>query len=216
MSNELPNEKKSFDAKAFFTNKKNIASLVAIFFGLLAVVMFLVLPVVQITLTPDGKALAEKNAETIPEMAKYHEVLGGIKVLFGIGSYSVWHNVTTSAVLEVQKLAFNVPILIGLVLVLGASIALAVLLILKKNNIINKFILGAYIVGAVLILLTPVWFYMVTPITASTRYDTTLTIYPYGSINAHAAVGMILSFLFAIVGAVASGLLIVRKDDNAR
>ena len=113
-------------------------------------------------------------------------------------------------------MAFNVPILIGLLLVLGASIALAVLLILKKNNIINKFILGAYIVGAVLILLTPVWFYMVNPITASTRYDTTLTIYPYGSINAHAAVGMILSFLFAIVGAVASGLLIVRKDDNAR
>lgn len=216
MDFELPNEKKPFDAKAFFTNKKNIASLVAILFGILAVVMFLVLPLVQISLTPDGKALAAKNAETIPEMAKYHEVLGGIKVLFGSGSYTVWHNVTTSAVLETQQLSFNVPMLIGLLLILAASIALIVMLVLKKNNIVNKFILGFYIVGAVLILLSPVWFYMANPIVASTRYDTTLTIYPYGSVNAHADVGMIISFIFAIIASVASGLLIVRKEENAR
>lgn len=216
MSNELPNEKKSFDAKAFFTNKKNIASLVAILFGILSVVLFLVFPIVQISLTPDGKALAAKNIDTIPEMSKYHEVLGGAKVLFGSGSYTVWHNVTTSAVLEVQNLAFNTPLLIGLILILGASIALAVMLVLKKNNIVNKFILGAYIVGSVIILLTPVWFYAVNPITASTRYDTTLTIYPYGSVNAHGEVGMILSFIFAIIASVAAGTLIIRKEETSR
>ena len=209
----MEKEKKPFDAKAFFTNKKNIFAMVAILFGILSVVMFLVLPVIQITLTPDGVQVAKNNAETIPDMAHYHEVLGGIKVIFGAGSYSVWHNVATSAVLETQQLAFNAPMLIALVLVLGASIALLVLLILKKNNLVNKIILGAYVVGAVMLILTAVWFYAVNPITASTRYDQANTVYPYGSVNAHLAVGSILSFVFAIVAAVASGFLVVRKED---
>ena len=67
-----------------------------------------------------------------------------------------------------------------------------------------------------MILLTPVWFYMVNPIVASTRYDTTLTIYPYGSVNAHAAAGMIVSFIFAIIASVAAGTLIIRKEENPR
>ena len=205
--------KKTFDAKAFFTNKKNIFSMVAILFGILSVLFFLVLPAIQITLTPDGKDIAKLNAETIPEMANYHQVIGGSNVLFGIGSYQVWVNSGTSAVLQTQKLAFNVPILVGLILVLGASIALLVLLILKKNNIVNKFILGAYIVGAILIILTAVWFYAINPIVASTRYDQAATIYPYGSVNAHLAAGAIVSFACAIVSAVASGFLVVKKED---
>lgn len=209
----MEKEKTPFDAKAFFTNKKNIFAMVAILFGILSVVMFVALPVVQITLTPDGVQVAKNNAETIPEMTKYHEVLGGIKVLFGSGTYTVWRNVATSAVLETQQLAFNAPMLIGLILVLGASIALLVLLLLKKNNFVNKIVLGAYVVGAVMLLLTAVWFYAVNPITASTRYDQANTVYPYGSVNAHLAVGSILSFAFAIVAAVASGFLVVRKED---
>lgn len=209
----MEEEKKSFDAKAFFTNKKNIFSMVAILFGILSVVMFVVLPVIQITLTPEGKSLANLNAETIPEMASYHQVLGGIKVLFGQGTYDVWKNVGTSAVLETQALAFNAPLLIGLILILGASITLAVLLVLKKNNVINKIILAAYVIGALMVILSAVWFYAMNPIIASTRYDQAATNYPYGSVNAHLAVGAILSFAFAVIAAVASGFLIVKKED---
>ena len=209
----MEEEKKTFDAKAFFTNKKNIFSMVAILFGFLSVLFFLVLPAVQITLTPDGRDLAALNEATIPEMAKYHEILGGAKVLFGNGTYTVWHNVGVSAVLETQNLSFNAPILIGLVLVLGASITLLVLMLLKKNNVLNKIVLGAFVVGAIMLALTAVWFYAVNPITASTRYNQQLTIYEYGSINAHLAVGSILSFACAIVSAVASGFLIVKKED---
>ena len=216
MSEQIAKEKKPFDAKTFFTNKNNIFSMVAIFFGILAIVMFLVLPVVQITLTPDGVALARNNADSIPEMSSYHEILGGSKVLFGIGTYTVWKNVGTSAQLEVQNLAFNIPMLIGLLLVLAASIALLVLLLLGKNNIINKFIVGFYVVGAVALVLTPVWFYMVNPIIASTRYDTSATLYPYGSVNAHGAIGMILSSIFAIISCVGSALLIHKKDEKNR
>ena len=206
-------EKKSFDAKAFFTNKKNIFSMVAIFFGLLSVVMFLVLPVVQISLTPNGRDLANINAETIPEMAKYHEVLGGIKVLFGQGTYTVWINSGTTAILQTEQMVFNTPLLVGLLLILAGSISLLVLLILKKNNILNKFILGFFIVGALMVALSAVWFYAVNPIIASTRYDQANTLYPYGSVNAHLAIGAILSFAFAIISAVASGLLIAKKED---
>lgn len=216
MSEQVAKEKKPFDAKAFFTNKNNIFAMVAILFGLLAVVLFLVLPVIQISLTPEGVVLAEKNASTIPDMQNYHEVLGGAQVLFGIGTYNVWINQGTSAVMETQELAFNVMMLIALLLILSATIALAVLLILKKNNIINKFILGFFVVGAVMLILTPVWFYMANPIIASTRYDTSATIYPYGSVNAHAHIGMILAAAFAIISSVTSGLLIVKKDDKQR
>ena len=216
MSEQVAKEKKPFDAKSFFTNKKNIFSMVGVLFGILAVVLFLVLPVVQISLTPEGVALASKNAATIPDMASYHEVLGGAKVLFGNGSYNVWINSGTSAYLKTEQMAFNVPLLIGLIFVLAASIALLVMLILKKNNIINKFILGLFVLGAVVLILTPVWFYMVNPIVASTRYDTSATIYPYGSVNAHGEIGMILSAAFAIISCVASGMLIVKKDDKAR
>ena len=209
----MEKEKKPFDAKAFFTNKKNIFSMVAILFGILSVVMFVALPVVQITLTPDGRDIAKLNAETIPDMAKYHESIGGINVLFGIGSYTVWHNVGTTAVLETQKLAFNVPLLIALILVIGASIALLVLLLLKKNNVVNKIILGAFAVGTIMLVLTAVWFYAVNPITASTRYDQASTTYPYGSVNAHLNIGAILSFVFALIATVASGFLVVKKED---
>lgn len=200
--------------KSFFSDKKNIYALIAIAAGLLAVILFIVLPAIQISLTPDGKDIAKMNAETIPEMGKYHEVLGGSNVLFGIGTYTVWKNVGTTAVKETQQLAFNIPMLVGLILILLSAGGLAFLTIKRKNNIANKFVLAGFILGAIVLLLSPIWFYAINPIIASTRYTPTKSIYEYGSVNAHAHVGPILSGLLGIVSSVFSGMLIIHPEST--
>ena len=86
--------------------------------------------------------------------------------------------------------------------------------LLNKSNVVNKVILGLMIVGSILLLLSAVWFYAVDPITASTRYDTTATIYPYGSINGHDGAGTIVASLIGIAGAVFSGLLIAKPVET--
>ena len=201
--------KKKFSFEGFFKDKRNIFALVAVVLGILAIVLYLVLPAVFIDLTDEGKDIANKNASTIPEMANYHQSISGINVLFGIGTYDVWKNVETSAVLETQKLVFNVPLLVGLILILAGVIMIVVMTLSNKSNVLNKVILGLMIVGSIILLLTAIWFYAVNPITASTRYDTTNTIYPYGSINGHAAFGAIISALLGIAASVFSGLLII-------
>ena len=208
MGNDNINEPK----KGFFSDKKNIFALIAIAAGFLAILLFILLPAIQITLTPDGKVIAQNNADTIPEMSKYHEVLGGSNVLFGIGTYTVWKNVGTTAVKTTEQLAFNIPMLIGLVFLLLSAGGLTYLLITKKNNIINKFVLAGFILGALILLLSPIWFYAINPIVASTRYTPTLSIYEYGSVNAHAHAGPIVSGLLGIVSSVFSGMLIIHPE----
>ena len=65
-----------------------------------------------------------------------------------------------------------------------------------------------------MILLSPIWFYLVNPITASTRYNTQLTIYEYGSINGHSGFGSVLAALFGIVSSVFAGLLIIKVEET--
>lgn len=205
---------KNENLKGFFSNKKNIYALIAIIAGVLAVILFIVLPAIQITLTPDGRDIARMNADTIPEMSKYHEVLGGSNVLFGVGTYTVWKNVGTTAVKETQQLQFNIPMLVGLILLLLSAGGLTFLTITKKNNIANKFVLAGFIIGAIMLLLSPIWFYAVNPIVASTRYTPTKSIYEYGSVNAHAHAGPIVSGLLGIVASVFSGMLIIHPEST--
>ncbi len=200
--------------KQFFSDKKNIFALIAIFSSVLAIVLFLLLPAIQITLTPDGRDIARMNAETIPEMSNYHEVLGGSNVLFGIGTYTVWKNVGTTAVKETQQLAFNIPMLVGLILLLLSAGGLTYLTITGKNNIVNKFVLAGFIIGAIVLLLSPIWFYAINPIVASTRYTPTKSIYEYGSVNAHAHAGPIVCGLLGIVASVFSGMLIIHPEQT--
>lgn len=213
-SNQVAIEKKKFTFKGFFKSKKNIFALGAFVFGLLAIVLFLVCPAIAIDLTKDGKAVASNNAATIPTMASYREVFSGLTVLLGNVSYAVWHNVGPSAVEETQQMAFNIPLLIGLVLIFAGIVMNAICLFLNKSGLVNKIILGLLVCGSIMVLLAPVWFYAINPITASTRYDTQKTVYPYGSINAHSQIGTVLGALFGVISSVFAGLLLPKPVET--
>lgn len=200
--------------KSFF-NKINICSLVAICLGVLSVLLFILLPAVRIDLTPDAKSAMANPSYTIPEaMASYKQIIGGSNLLFGVGSYSVWIASGTTASEQVEKLAFNIPLLIGVIFMIASSIGMAILLILDVNNVFNKIILAGFILGALIILFAPIWFYMVNPIVASTRFDTAHSIYPYGYINGHSAFGSILAGLLGIGAATASALTIIKTPET--
>ena len=144
--------------KSFFADKHNIFSLIAIGSALLAIIFYLVLPVINIGLTPDGKALATLIEDK--KMLEYSQTLNGIKVVFGQGTYDVYHNVGSSAVRETQALAFNVPLLIALLLLFVSACGLCFLMVTHKNNIWNKFILAGFIIGTILLLLTTLGFFL--------------------------------------------------------
>lgn len=201
--------------KKFIQDRKNIYSAVAVLFGILSIIMFLLLPSIVISLTPEGHTISQN----VPDMVGYHESLTGAEFLFGGSTVNVWKTEAQGnklgAVLETHNINFNIFAFAGMLLVLLSTVGLIVLTILKKNNIANKFILGGYIVAVFVILLSAVWFYTVNDtIIASTRYETSLSLYPYSGINANIGIGTILSTLFAVISSVMSGLLIIKPHDD--
>lgn len=200
--------------KSFF-NKINICSLIAIVLGVLSVLLFVVLPAVRIDLTPDAKsAIANTSYEIPAAMSEFKESIAGSRLLFGSGSYNVWIASGKTASEVSEKLAFNVPLLIGVLFMIASSVGMVLLLLLDKNNVANKIILAGYILGALIILFSPIWFYMVNPILASTRYDTVNSIYPYGYVNGHGAVGSVLGGLVGIGAATASAFTIIKAPET--
>lgn len=201
--------------KNFIKDRKNIYSAIAILFGILSIIMFLALPSIVISLTPEGRTIAEN----VPAMVGYNETLTGAEFLFGGTTVDVWKTEAQGnklgAVLETHNVNFNVFAFAGLLLVLLSTVGLIVLTVLKKNNIANKFILAGYIVSVFIILLSAVWFYAINnTILASTRYETSLSLYPYSGINVNIGIGALLSSLFAVVSSVMSGLLIIKPHDD--
>lgn len=208
-------EKEKFNFKKFITNRTNIIGVVCVLTALIAIGLYVILPVISITLTPEGKALASNNAATIPAMADYFVRIRGFRVLLGMGQYGVWHNVGTSAVYEYQQLQVNIPLIIALVLLLAGAGLSIYTCIRGKFNWLNKLALFLSMMGAVMILITPAFFYAVNPITASTRYTQALTLYEFGSINAHGhPVGTILTSGFALISTICSGLLLPKPVET--
>ena len=147
-------------------------------------------------------------------MSSYHESITGLNAMLGGGTYTVWHNVLTSAIKEVQTMKFNIPMLVGVLLMLAGIIILVVLTLTANAGVLNKVAFGLLIVGSIVTLLAPVWFYAVNPLNDSTRYDTQLVLYPYGSINAHGGIGAILGAAFGVASSVFSSLLILKPVET--
>ncbi|MGM9873366.1 MAG: hypothetical protein ACI31G_00380 [Bacilli bacterium] len=155
----IPTEEVNKSKKNLFQNigKKEIFSIIAIAFGFISIVVFLFTPVVQIDLTNLGKSMVATN----PVMEGYHQTIYGFDLLFGNVPINIFYLQSSVVVPEIRILQFNYMILIGLLLILVSSIGLLLMLIFKKNGLLNKFILGGYVIGTVLILLTTVWFYAI-------------------------------------------------------
>lgn len=241
----IPNEEKiESPFISFLKDKKSIFSLIAVFFGFLSLVLFLLTPVVQIDLTNSGISLIKQLGAS--ELEGYHEVIYGFDLLFGGKGIDVIYLQSGVLVPEIRTLNFNYMILIGLLLIFASSVALLIMMILRKNGLINKFILGGYVLGTVMVLLTVVWFYAVNgsaasnltgyidPVNkvwtatqgattqeviiyntlASTYYVSQNTTYPYGSINANMDIGALLATIFTLISAIFSGLLISKPVET--
>ncbi|MCQ2776665.1 MAG: hypothetical protein MJ217_03005 [Bacilli bacterium] len=214
-TNKVAIQHEKFSFKTFFTKITNIFGLVSVVGAILAVLFVFILPIITIDLTTEGVALAKANAATIPEMSNYKEILEGWKVIFGVGTYDVWHNVGTSAVRETQNLVFNIPLLVGVVLTIAGAVIVAITVVTRNYGLLNKIAFACAIAGFIMLFLAPVWFYAVNPIVASTRYDTKLVLYEYGSINGHGnLLGTLLVALFGLVSVVFAGLLLPKPVET--
>lgn len=199
----------------FFKNKNNVFIVVSFILAILAIILFIATPSIIIELNETGKGVVTKDP-TSP-IAGYSYTINGLNLLFGIGSYDVWRYPDSGKTIALvsEKLHLNIPLLVSVILLILSAIGILVLAILKKNNVLNKICFAGLVIGAILMLLSPIWFYAMNDIKSSlyTEIGASHSKYtPYELVNAHSLPGAVVASLIAIASSVFTGLTIKFKD----
>lgn len=182
--------------------RKQIFSYIAIALAFIAIVLYFVLPAIKIDPSYAAREAWDSGRGNIADIKGFLRTYLGFNAMFGIGTYDVYvvSGGSYDIVLQTESMHFNIMMLISVLIAVSAIVLYGLLIILKKKNaVLNKVAMGLFVGAAFLMILTAVWFYAFNPIVESnfcnsvTKQD---TIYKF--VNAHLGIGPIISTILLV------------------